>query len=103
MNAADLLCLPSESEGLPNVVLEAFSCGCPVVGTAVGGTPELVAPGCGLLAPPRDRAALAQAIADALAKPWDAAFITSQPIDSWEQVAAKTLTICEQEVAKKRA
>jgi glycosyltransferase involved in cell wall biosynthesis len=103
MNAADLLCLPSESEGLPNVVLEAFSCGCPVVGTVVGGTPELVAPGCGLLVPPRDRAALAQAIAEALATSWDAAFIANQPIDSWEQVAARTLAICDQEVAKRRA
>jgi len=103
MNAADLLCLPSESEGLPNVVLEAFSCGCPVVGTAVGGTPELVARGCGLLAPPRDAAALAQAIAEALVTRWDAAFITGQPIDRWERVAAKTLAICAQEVAKRRA
>ena len=103
MNAADVLCLPSESEGLPNVVLEAFSCGCPVVGTTVGGTPELVVPGCGLLVPPRDVAALSQAIAEALATRWDAASIASQPIDSWEQVAAKTLAICAQEVAKKRA
>jgi glycosyltransferase involved in cell wall biosynthesis len=73
------------------------------VGTAVGGTPELVARGCGLLAPPRDAAALAQAIAEALVTRWDAAFITGQPIDRWERVAAKTLAICAQEVAKRRA
>ena len=103
MNAADLLCLPSESEGLPNVVLEAFSCGCPVVGTAVGGTPELITPGCGLLVPARDATALRQAIAEALATRWDAASIAGQPIDSWEQVAAKTLAICAQAVEKSRA
>ena len=40
--AADVLALPSLSEGRPNVVLEAQACGIPVVATRVGGTPELV-------------------------------------------------------------
>jgi len=45
MNAADIFVLPSYSEGLPNVVLEAMSCRLPIVATRVGGTPELVADG----------------------------------------------------------
>jgi glycosyltransferase involved in cell wall biosynthesis len=64
--AADVFVLPSFTEGLPNVVLEASAAGVPVVATAVGGTPEVVADGeTGSLVPPGDPAALAAKI-DAL-------------------------------------
>jgi glycosyltransferase involved in cell wall biosynthesis len=59
----DLLTLPSYTEGLPNVILEAFAGGVPVVATAVGGTPELVEHGVnGRLVPPGDPPALAREI-----------------------------------------
>lgn len=66
MPAADLFVLPSFTEGLPNVVLEASAASVPVVATAVGGTPEVVDDGqSGLLVPPGDPERLAAAI-DAL-------------------------------------
>jgi glycosyltransferase involved in cell wall biosynthesis len=59
----DLLVLPSHTEGLPNVILEAFSCAKPVVATRVGGVPELVEDGRnGLLIPPKSPDMLAEAI-----------------------------------------
>ncbi len=42
MRAADLLCIPSFNEGLPNVLLESLSCGLPVVSTDVGGISEVL-------------------------------------------------------------
>jgi len=66
-SAADLVCLPSLAEGWPDVLMESFACGCPVVASAVGGVPEIVAlTGAGLLVPPADPKALAQALLQAL-------------------------------------
>lgn len=62
--AADMLVIPSRQESLPNTLLEAFACSLPVVGTSVGGIPELIRHGVnGLLAPSGDAAALADHVA----------------------------------------
>ena len=66
--AADVLACPSRSEPLGNVVLEAFSAGCPVVASRAAGPLELIEPGeTGLLMPVDDAPALAAAIAAVLA------------------------------------
>ena len=63
IRAADLHILPSLYEGLPNVVLEAMAAGTPSIATRVQGTPELIEDGVsGLLVPPADPGALAEAI-----------------------------------------
>ena len=49
LSASDVLLLPSYSEGLPTVVVEAGMVGNPVIGTTVGGIPELLDKGRGLL------------------------------------------------------
>lgn len=64
--AADLFVLPSTSEGLPITLLEAFSCGLPVIATTVGGIPDLVTQDVGMLVKPRDPVALAKAIDEIL-------------------------------------
>jgi len=62
----DLLVLPSLSEGLPNTVLEAMSFGVPVLATAVGGVPEIIQNGNGLMVPPNDPGALAEKMMELL-------------------------------------
>ncbi len=63
IKGADLLVNPSLSEGLPNIVLEGMALEVPVIATAVGGVPELIADGRnGLLVPAGDTKALADSI-----------------------------------------
>jgi len=68
IQAADLLVLPSRSEGTPVTVLEALASERPVVCTAVGSCAELVVPGVtGEVVPPGDADAFASAVRRALA------------------------------------
>lgn len=67
LDESSLLVLPSFSEGLPRVAIEAFLRGRPVVGARAGGIPDIVADGVnGLLVDPHDPRALARALERAL-------------------------------------
>ncbi|HYD34253.1 MAG TPA: glycosyltransferase family 4 protein [Methylophilaceae bacterium] len=63
LSEANIVCLPSYYEGLPKVLIEAMACGRPIVTTDVPGCRELVNPEVnGILVPPRDVDALADAL-----------------------------------------
>lgn len=63
--------LPSgKMEGIPVALMEAMACGLPVVSTRISGVPELIEDGVsGILVPERDPRALADALADIMARP----------------------------------
>jgi glycogen(starch) synthase len=62
MRQADCFVLFSDYENLPCVIAEAMASGLPVIATRVGGIPEQVKPGMGILVEPRDEAGLTQAM-----------------------------------------
>ena len=97
MQAVDVLCVPSDNEGLPNVIYEAISCGLPVVATRVGGIPEIMtADYLGRLVERGNSPALAEAIAAVLAAPVVLERIVGHARQfSWERTAEEHRQILE--------
>ena len=94
LRACDVFCLPSYAEGCSNAVIEALSCGRPVVATDVGGIPDLIDSDSGILVPPRESAALAEALRCALQRAWDETSISCKFRRVWDRVAAETYEVC---------
>ncbi|MCX8156591.1 MAG: glycosyltransferase family 4 protein [Verrucomicrobiae bacterium] len=71
LRALDVLVIAStRHEGVPQIGLQALACETPVIGSDVGGTPEIIRPGeTGRIFPAGNAAALAQAIRETLAQP----------------------------------
>jgi starch synthase len=97
LSHATVFVCPSEYEPLGIVNLEAMACGCAVVASAVGGIPEVVADGVtGLLVPPGDEAALAEAVNALIREPGRAAALGARGREravtefSWDRIAAQT-------------
>ena len=95
MNASDLFVLPSLSEGFPTVIPEAMACGKPVVGTKVGGVPEIITnQEVGLLVNPKDPEKLALAIVDALNKTWSSEAILNHAKQySWNTLVPRIISV----------
>ena len=95
INSADLICLPSLSEGLPCVLIESLACGVPVVATRVGGIAEIIQnKDLGLLVPSGNAKELALAIMSALEKDWDRKKIREYALAKydWKTVTQQILT-----------
>ncbi len=62
MQSLDVFVLPSLTEGTPNGIVEAMACGLPVIASGIGGVTDMITPETGLLVPPGDPRALAEAM-----------------------------------------
>jgi colanic acid/amylovoran biosynthesis glycosyltransferase len=71
MSEATVLVHPSDGlgDGLPNVIRESMALGTPVIASDVAGIPDALKDGCGVLVPPKNAEALADAIEKLLAAP----------------------------------
>ena len=114
MAAADVVAVPSIRyggyvDGLPNVALEAMAAGKPVVGSGVGGIPEVVRDGGnGLLVPEKDAAALAEALVTLARDPelrarlGDSGREEIRDERSWDAVGGRFVEIYENVLALRR-
>jgi glycosyltransferase involved in cell wall biosynthesis len=95
INAADIFVLPSKNEGFPTVIPEALACGKPVIGSKIGGIPEVLNnTNVGMLVNPQDPHGLADAVFEALDKDWDPLLISDYSHKyTWKNISKQILQI----------
>jgi glycosyltransferase involved in cell wall biosynthesis len=105
LRGADLFVMSSHAEGFPNALVEAMACGLPVISTRFGGAiNDIIQEGVnGLLVPPGDPAALAEALVRLMNDPAERAslsgrasevverFSTERVISMWEDAISKAV------------
>lgn len=90
--AMDLFILPSLSEGMGLVLLEAMQAHLPLIATHVGGVPEVIREGQdGLLIPPRDTQALVKACQTLLSEPFLSQKLIKSGIKRWQTFELKQM------------
>lgn len=107
LSAADVFAIPSRIEATSIACLEAMAAGLPVVGTSVGGIPELVSEGTtGLLVPPDEPKLLARALNRLLSDPGLRTRLgrnarkRAEANFSWDDVAMKTEAVYREALAE---
>lgn len=96
-NAADIFCLMSEREGMPNVLLESLACGVPAVATTAGGIPEIISSDKVGLMTDREESKIADTIRTAFAKTWRADEVLEHTMKfSWNRSARTVQQIFQQ-------
>jgi glycosyltransferase involved in cell wall biosynthesis len=107
IRASAFTVLPSTSEGLPLSVMESMALARPVVATRVGGVPELLGDGGGVMVPPADAEALSEAIvelatdADRRSRLGEQARAIAERRFSIEAIADRTLSVFRRIAASK--
>ena len=92
LNVLKLLVLPSYTEGLPNIMLEAMACGTPVLATPVGGVPDVINDGeTGFIMEDNSPASIAENVIRALNPP------------DFEEIAQNARALVEREFTYEKA
>ena len=107
---ADFFVLPSRLEGVPRVVIEAWASGVPVIATAVGAIPELLANGRGRIVKPDDFRELARQMkilasspksANAIRDAASAFFASEYATDQWRVTLDNAISIALRRSARR--
>ena len=101
ISAANIICLPSISEGCPTIVIEALACGRPVVAAKVGDVPYLINKDNGVLFESKNTEQMLEAIQQALDKKWNEQAIRDSVVDmTWSNISGRYARAYQKAIAR---